>query len=64
MAQLIHLILGSTMKLLLEDRVGLKGLELGLEIGDVVGVLAAIGAATGIGEIVPIVMGLFSRSAP
>lgn len=63
---LIHVgvIFEGAMVLLLEDRIRLDGLELGLEITDGVTMRAAIGTTTGIGEVVAIILGLVTRSAP
>jgi hypothetical protein len=63
---LIHVsILGlSTMIFFLEDRVSIGSLEFGLEVTDGMAVGAAVGATTGVGEVVAIVLGLVSRSAP
>ena len=52
------------MVFLLEDRIRLDSLELGLEIADGVTMGAAIGTTTGIGEVVAIILGLVTRSAP
>lgn len=49
---------------LLEDGLGLVDLELGLEVVSVVGVSAAVGAATGIGELELLVDDLLTGSAP
>jgi len=63
---LIHgsIILSCTMVFLLEDRVRLGCLEFGLKIADGSAVGAAIGSMTGIGEVVTIVLGLVTWSAP
>ena len=49
---------------LLEDGISLNGLELGLEIGDVVVMAAGIGAAASVGEVVASVLRFLSRGAP
>lgn len=53
-----------SMVFLLEDGVGLDGLEFGLEVTDGMTKGAAIGTTTCIGEFVAIVLGLVARSAP
>ena len=60
----VSVILGCAMELFLEDRIRLDSLEFGLEIADGVTVRAAIGTTTGIGEVVAIILGLVTRSAP
>ena len=52
------------MKFLLEHRLGLEGLEFGLEVGDGMAVRAAIGTTTGIGEVVAIVLALLAWGSP
>ena len=52
------------MVLFLEDRIRLDSLEFGLEIADGVTMRAAIGTTTGVGEVVAIILGLITRSAP
>jgi len=49
---------------LLEDRLGLIELELGLEVVQVVGVAAAVGTATGVGEVELLIDNLLASSAP
>ena len=61
----IHLAGLRSMKLLFEDRIGLDRLKLGLEITNVVTVGgAAVGATTGVGEIVAVVLGFFAGMTP
>lgn len=52
------------MVLLLKNRIRLDSLELGLEITNGVTMRATIGTTTGIGEVVAIILGLVTRSAP
>jgi len=63
MVQLLHVLFGWTI-LLLEDRVSLNMLELGLEPVDVMAVGAAVGTTSSIGELVPIVLRLGPWRAP
>ena len=49
---------------LLEDGLRLVDLELGLEVMEVVGVAAAVGAATSVGELELLVDDLLARRAP
>lgn len=58
------IVLDSTMVFLLEDRVRLGRLEFSLEVANSSAVRAAIGATTGIGEVVTIVVGLVAGCAP
>ena len=60
----VGVILECAMVLLLKDRIRLNSLELGLEITNGVTMRAAIGTTTGIGEVVAIILGLVTRSAP
>ena len=64
MGQGIHVLLRSTVKFLLEDRIRFHGLEFGLEITDLGGMIAAVGPTTCIGEIVSSVLGLIAGSSP
>lgn len=57
-------ILFRPVNILLEHRIGLKGLELGFEAVEGVAVSAAVGATTGVGEVVTIILGLIARSTP
>lgn len=52
------------MERLFEDRLGLIDLELGLEVADVVGEAATVGAAAGIGELEVFVNDFFSEASP
>ncbi len=52
------------MVLFLEDRIRLDSLELSLKIADSVTMRAAIGTTTGVYEVVAIILGLVTRSAP
>jgi len=63
---LIHgsIFLGCTMVFLLEDRVRLGSLEFGLEVADGMAVGATVGTTTSICEVVTIVLGLVTWSAP
>ena len=60
----VGVILGCAMELFLEDRIRLDSLEFGLEIADGVTMRAAIRTTTGVGEVVAIILGLVTRSAP
>ena len=60
----VGVIFECAMVLLLEDRIRLDSLELGLEITNGVTMRAAIGTTTGVGEVVAIILGLVTRSAP
>ena len=60
----VSVIFECAMVFLLEDRIRLDSLELGLEIADGVTMGAAVGTTTGIGEVVAIILGLVTRSAP
>lgn len=60
----VGVILECAVVLLLEDRIRLDSLELGLEITNGVTVRATIGTTTGIGKVVAIILGLVTRSAP
>ena len=53
-----------TVNVLLEDRIGLESFEFGLEAVQSVAVGAAVGATTGVGEVVAIVLRLVTGSAP
>lgn len=52
------------MDILLEDGVLVVDLELGLEVGDVVGEVAAVGAATSVGEAEVMVRDIIVHSSP
>lgn len=60
----VGVIFECAMVLFLKDRIRLDSLEFGLEIVDGVTVRAAIGTTTGVGEVVAIILGLVTRSAP
>ena len=60
----VGVILGCAMVLFLEHRIRLDSLEFGLKIADGVTMRTAIRTTTGIGEVVAIVLGLVTRSAP
>ena len=60
----VGVIFERAMVLLLENRIRFDSLKLGLEVTDSVTVRAAIGTTTGIGEVVAIILGLVTRSAP
>ena len=60
----VGVILECAMVLFLEDRIRLDSLEFGLEVADGVTMRAAIGTTTGIGEVIAIILGLVTRSAP
>ena len=63
---IVHLVEigGSAVKLLLEDGLGVRGFEFGLEITNGMAVSAAVGATASVGEVVTIVLHLVSRAAP
>lgn len=60
---ILHVLLRSV-KVFLKHRLGLDSLELGLEVGDVMAMGAAVGTTTGIGELVAIVLTLLAWGAP
>ena len=64
--KMILLLIGasSTMILLLENRIGFDGFELGLKVADVVAVGATVRATASIGEVVSIILGFFTGVAP
>jgi hypothetical protein len=49
---------------LLEDRLGLIELKLGLEVMEMVGIAAAVGSTASIGELELLVDDFFTRTAP
>ena len=55
---------GRAVVFLFENRVRLNGFEFSLEVVDGVAVCATVGAAAGVGEVVPIVFGFFAVAAP
>lgn len=61
---LFHVLRLSPVIVFFKHRLGFNGLELGLEIGDVMAMGATIGATTGIGELVAIVLALFAWRPP
>lgn len=61
---LFHILRLSSMIVFFKHGLGFDGLELSLEIGDVVAVGAAIRATTGIGELIAIVLALLSWRSP
>ena len=58
------IILLCSMVFFLKDRIGLDSLKLGLEVANGTTMRTAVGATTGIGEIVAIVLRLITRGAP
>lgn len=60
----LHILILGSVEVFLEHGIRLYGFELGLEIGDVMAMGAAIGSTTGIGEIVTIVLALIARVTP
>ena len=58
------IILLCSMVFFLKDRIGLNSLKLGLEVANGTTMRTAVGATTGIGEIVAIVLRLITRGAP
>lgn len=62
--RLAELLVLRTVEFLLEDGLGLVDLELGLEVVDVSGQAAAVGAAPGIGEVEALVDGFLTRLTP
>lgn len=64
LGQVIAVLLLRAMEGLFEDGLGLIDLELGLEVGGVMGKVAAVGAATGVGEAEVFVGDVIVNSAP
>lgn len=64
LSQLLAVLLGRAMDRLLEDRLRFVDVELGLEGIQVVGVAAAVGAATSVGETEVLVDDLLTSIAP
>lgn len=62
--RLAELLVLRTVEFLLEDGLGLVDLELGLEVVDVSGQAAAVGAAPGIGEVEALIDGFLTRLTP
>lgn len=62
--RLAQLLIFGAMEVLLEDGLGLVDLKLGLEVVDVGGQAAAVGAAAGIGKVEALVDDLLTRFAP
>ena len=61
---ILHVRLVGSVEFFLEHGLRLDGFEFGLEIRDGMTMRAAIGATTGIGEVVAIILPLLARGAP
>ena len=59
----LYIIFGP-MNVLLKDRIGLESFEFGLKAVESVAMSAAVGATTGVGEVITIVLGFVTRSSP
>lgn len=64
MGQLVQFLLGRAVDVFLEDGIRFEGLELGLEVVEGMSMVAAIGAATSVGEFVPVILGFVTGVAP
>lgn len=62
--RVIVILLEGTVDVFFKDGLGLVDIELGLEVPDVVGDAAAVGAAAGIGKVEALVNDLFAHGAP